>query len=118
MAELQIASHVVEGVALVSLQGDLDSYSAPRLRHLLDGLAESDRPAVLLDLAYLEYIDSVGLGVLVASLKRLSDCSGALALVSVPPPVANVLRVTGLERMFPVFTDGEAAQASLRADRV
>ena len=40
MAELQINSQVLDGMPIVSLEGELDSYSAPRVRSILDTLVE------------------------------------------------------------------------------
>src|SRR5580704_10316408 len=114
MAELQIDSQVVGGVPTIYLQGELDSYSAPRVRHILETLTENQQPTVLIDMTGLEYIDSAGLGVLVAALKHVNDRGGALALVGLTSAVARVFRVTGLEKLFTICTDEEEAQAQLK----
>lgn len=107
-------AETVDGVPTVYLAGELDSYSAPRLRALLESLVAPPRPAFLVDLSGLEYIDSVGLGVLVAGLKQASDRAGVMALVGPTPTVERVLRVTGLDKVFLVFADETQAQAFLR----
>jgi anti-sigma B factor antagonist len=115
MAELQVNSRVVAGIPTIDLCGELDSYSAPRVRLLLESLVEIDGPKVLVNLTEVEYIDSAGLGVLVAALKQATDHLGTLVLVAPPPTVARVLQVTGLLKIFPVFSDEALAHAHLRA---
>jgi len=113
MAELQIDSQVVDGIPTIYLQGELDSYSAPRVRNILDTLTESQQPTVLIDVTGLEYIDSAGLGVLVAALKVVNDHDGALAIVGLTPAVARVFRVTGLDNLFTVCADTAEGHAKL-----
>jgi anti-sigma B factor antagonist len=113
MAELQIDSQVVGGVPTIYLQGELDSYSAPRVRNILETLTESRQPAILVDMTGLEYIDSAGLGVLVAALKDINDHDGALALIGLTPAVARVFRVTGLDNLFTVCGDAVEAHTKL-----
>src|SRR5580658_3181589 len=100
MAELQIDSKVIAGVPIIYLQGEFDSYSAVRVRSVLDAATEGQQPIVMIQMAGLDYIDSAGLGVLVATLKQLNDRKGALALVGLTPSVARVFRVTGLDNIF------------------
>src|SRR5580704_11373662 len=113
MAELQIDSQVVGGVPTIYLQGELDSYSAPRVRNILETLTENQHPTVLIDMTGLEYIDSAGLGVLVAALKEVNDHDGALAIMGLTPAVARVFRVTGLDNLFMVCTDADEAHTRL-----
>jgi len=113
MAELQIDSQVVDGVPTIYLQGEVDSYSAPRVRNILETLTESQQPTVLIDLTGLEYIDSAGLGVLVAALKVVNDRDGALAIVGLTPAVARVFRVPGLDSLFTVCANTADAHAKL-----
>lgn len=115
MAELQIDSRVVDGVPTLYLQGELDSYSAPRVRNILETLTESEHPVVLIDVTELEYIDSAGLGVLVAALKEVNDRSGSLAIVGPTPAVARVFRITGLENLFTICVDAADAHVKLGA---
>jgi len=114
MAELQITSAERNGVPVISLVGELDNYSSPRVRTLLEDLLVPDSPTVILELSKLEYIDSAGLGVLVGGLKAASSCSGTLALVNPSPAIVHVLRVTGLDRIFQLFDDEDVAQRELK----
>ena len=88
--------------SIIGLVGDLDFHTARRLREQLleshaDGINE-----VVLDMAELEFIDSSGLSVLVAGLKRLRDAGGDLTLRSVPDQTRRVLEVSGLSRVLSI----------------
>ena len=111
MAELQIDVRCENGVATIVLRGELDAYSAPRLRQILDPQINAAEPAVLIDMAALEYIDSAGLGVLVAALKQITDRDGRFGMISPSPLVARVLQVTGLFKIFSIFSDSAEAHA-------
>jgi anti-sigma B factor antagonist len=113
MAELEINTHYIGRVPTVRLRGDFDSYSATRVRRLLETYTQAEKPTLLVDLTAVEYIDSAGLGVLVAALKQATDRSGSLALVNPSVGVARVLRVTGLDTLFTIFSDETEAQRQL-----
>jgi anti-sigma B factor antagonist len=88
--------------AIIELVGDLDFHTARRLREkLLESHAEGANEVVL-DMADLEFIDSSGLSVLVAGLKRLRDSGGDLTLRSVPDQTRRVLEVSGLSQVLSI----------------
>ena len=109
MAELQINSQVISGIPIVSLGGELDSYSAARVSQVLDTLIDAHEPSVLIDVVDLEYIDSAGLGVLVGALKQVGDRAGTLALIGPTADVRRVLHITGLDKLFTIY--GNEAEA-------
>ena len=98
--------------AVLSVKGDVDIYTAPRLRERIIQLADEGRRRVVADLQGVEFMDSTGLSVLVAGLKRLKENEGVLALVVTREPVLRILTITGLDRVFPIYSDLAAATAS------
>jgi len=111
MGSLEFRSENVGGksVNVIVVQGDLDAYSAPRLREVLTDLIAGGSDWIVVDCCTLEYIDSSGLGALVAGLKQMSDHNGTLALAEPNDSVRRVLQVTGLDRLFPLY--GNLAEA-------
>lgn len=99
------------GVSVVSAEGEVDVSTAPSLRQRLYELPESAK--VVVDLSEVTFLDSTGLGVLVAALKRVreSDAGGDLRLVVTRPQVSKVLEVTGLSTVFSVFPSLDEALA-------
>ena len=91
--------------AVVEVGGELDLYTAPSFREsVLDAAGDHDPPKVIVDFRALGFIDSSGLGAIVACLKHLRERSGDLALVA---PVGSGLRrlldLTGLDRVLTLY---------------
>jgi anti-sigma B factor antagonist len=78
--------------------GELDLYTAAALSEALQ--AEPEAAAVVVDLDRLEFIDSTGLGVLVAALQRARQGGGRLSLVATADVVLRPFRLTGLGEVF------------------
>jgi anti-anti-sigma factor len=98
---------------VVEVDGDLDAYSAARLQPLLNGLADDGAIGTLVvDLERVPFLDSAGLGALIGALKRTRARNAVLALAGIRPPVERVLRITGLDRTFPLYASADQALAS------
>ena len=91
-----------DGQVVIDLRGEVDVYSAPRLRDELQRLLSEGRTDILLDVERLEFVDSTGLGVIVAIAKQASDAGGRLTLRAPPEAVQHVLHTTGLEGLVTV----------------
>ena len=87
---------------IIDLVGDLDFHTARQLREKLIELNSEGVTDVILDLAELDFIDSSGLSVLVAALKRLRNQGGDLVLQSVSDQTRRVLEVSGLSRVLSI----------------
>jgi anti-sigma B factor antagonist len=93
-----------EGCAVVELVGDLDLYTGPALHNALHTLVSTHTaPQVILDISGLEFLDSSGLGVLIAALRRIRSAGGSLRLAGGRGPVADVLTITGLHHVFATY---------------
>lgn len=93
-------------------RGEVDLYTAPRLKEELAGLVTGGRARVAVDLSGVEFLDSTGLGVLISGLKRCREAGGELALAEPREPVRKVLSITGLDRVFPIHDSVEEATTS------
>lgn len=80
----------------VVLAGRLDAVSAPIAREFLAGVDTSKR----LDFSELEYIASIGLGLLAATQRRLMDTGEALTLAGLNPHLREVFSLAGFEGVF------------------
>jgi anti-sigma B factor antagonist len=92
----------VDGTASVVVSGELDMYTAPRLREELVGLTIQGSRDVTVDLEAVNFVDSTALGVLVGGLKRLRQLDGDLKLKSPSPQTFKVLELTGLTKVFSI----------------
>ncbi|WP_113702947.1 STAS domain-containing protein [Nonomuraea lactucae] len=87
---------------VVRLSGDIDIFTTAQLRRrLLDTLSYStDR--LVLDLSQVTFCDAGGLAVLLGVQGRARARGITLALTGLPPIMSRLLRISGLDRRFPI----------------
>jgi anti-sigma B factor antagonist len=99
---LSISTDLVDEVSVVHVSGDLDVYTAPRLKETLEA-AMAQGPRMVLDLSEVHFIDSTALGVLVSALQQSNAESGDFRLVVDDPYLLKIFRITGFDGMFRIF---------------
>ncbi len=114
---LTVDDRTVRGPAsdrvVLTVSGCLDHETAWLLRERLIRLLDEGHRCFVLDLDGVEFLDSTGLGVLAGGLSRARRVRGSLQLVCTREPVLNVLRVTGLLKVFSVHPSVDSAAAAL-----
>ncbi len=101
LANFHIRILSTDGRSIVHVSGELDAYTAARLRASLAGLTSAGARHVVVDLADVSFMGASGLGVLVAAGKRLRRDDGKLVLRSAPPSVQRMIEITGLDATLP-----------------
>ena len=82
------------------------------LRETVETLLKEGRSKIVLNLARISYMDSAGIGELVACYKRSRERGGQLKLLNPSGKVYDLLQLTKLEEIFETFRDeGEAIQS-------
>ncbi len=98
--------------AIVDVEGEVDVFTAPKLREQIVALLGEDANRIVVNLARVEFMDSTGLGVLVGGLKRVKEREGTLALAGAHGTVLRVLNITGLDSVFALHETVEQALSS------
>jgi anti-sigma B factor antagonist len=95
VAELELESRSSGDATVVVVRGEIDMATAPQLRNTLNELVDGGASRLVLDCRGLDFLDSSGIGVLIAVRKRLGD-DGAMTLEAPKPHVRKVLELTGV----------------------
>ena len=98
--DLKLDHHSKDGIEVVDVEGEIDVYTAPRLRELLIELVNSGFYQLVVNMEKVEFLDSTGLGVLVGGLKRVRAHDGSLDLVCTQERILKIFRITGLTKVF------------------
>lgn len=105
----------VHGLPMVHLEGDVDCYHSPLIRDRLFKLIENGDSDVIVNLNAVNYLDSSGLGVLVAVHQRTLAHGGSLRVLCANRALWRVFDITCLQRIFPVYREEVTLMASLDA---
>src|SRR5918912_1863222 len=100
---------------VIDVKGEIDVYTAPKLREKLIELVSEGSYDVIVNLEGVDFLDSTGLGVLVGALKRVKAHDGTLALVCSQDKILKIFKITGLTKVFPIHESVEDA-AVIEAD--
>ena len=100
-------------VVIVHVAGEVDSSSAEQFREKLVSLISEPVRHVIVNLEDLTYINSSGLGALVAGYKRVRVLDGTLRIFQVRGSIGEVMRLIRLDKIIEIYDTEEAALASL-----
>lgn len=109
MSPLKITTRDAGTGPVLEVTGDLDYSSAAELRELVTGLALRPGQRLVVDLAGMEFCDSSGITALIAARSHAQAARADLALAAVPSRTLRVLSIVGLDQIFPLYPDSEAA---------
>src|ERR1700761_3838267 len=100
------------GITVIAVGGEIDVYTAPKLREKLISLVEAGSYQLIVDMEGVDFLDSTGLGVLVGGLKRVRAHDGWIDLVCTQGRILRIFRITGLSRVFNIYDSVDEALAS------
>jgi anti-sigma B factor antagonist len=108
MAELDVKERQAGDVTILDLSGEVRiGEGAVALRDSIRGLADQGKNKVLLNLAGVKYMDSTGVGELIANYTTVSRQGGQLKLLNLTDKIQNLLVITKLLTVFDTY-DNEA----------
>jgi anti-sigma B factor antagonist len=109
--QFQIQTSADGPIAIATLSGRLDAANSRQLRRQFEGcLRATDR--FVFDCQALDFIDSTGLGAVVACLRKALATAGDIRLAGVAPKVKLVFELTQAKKLFTFFTNADQALAS------
>ena len=110
--ELSVTSRQEGARTVIAVGGEIDVYTAPKLRDQITELVAAGRTSLIIDLENVDFLDSTGLGVLVGGLKKVRAEEGSMSLICNQDRLLKIFRITGLAKVFTIHPDEAAALAS------
>jgi len=108
---LEIELEEIEKVVILRLDGRIDAATAPLLDRKIQALIEEGHIQIALDFAYVDYLSSAGMRVLLSEGRKLHAKQGTFVLFSLSSEVEEVLKMAGFDRILHIFpTEKEALQ--------
>ena len=100
---MSLASTDADGVRIVTMNDSrIDAAIAIRFKEDMRTATEDAPGRVVLDLSQVDFIDSSGLGAIVASMKQLREAQH-LDLAGLSPTVSKVFKLTRMDTVFDIF---------------
>jgi anti-anti-sigma factor len=104
---------LTEQVKIFQPSGSLDATKSQAFRQEITGFVENGTKIVLVDLKNVNFMDSSGLGALVLAFKTLRAANSKLVLCSINEQIRILFELTGMDKVFEVFSDRDEFQKSL-----
>lgn len=104
---------IADGCLIVVQEPRLDAALALQFKDGLRALAGTGTGRIVLDMGRVEFLDSSGLGAVVAAMKLFAP-DRPLELAALTPPVARVFHLTRMDSVFTIHPDTGALRAPLR----
>jgi anti-sigma B factor antagonist len=115
MAELDVKERQAGDVTILDLSGDVRiGEGAISLRDSIRNLADQGKKNVLLNLAGVKYMDSTGVGELIANYTTIKRQGGHLKLLNLTDRIQNLLVITKLLTVFDSYDNEPEALKSFQ----
>ena len=100
--DLKLGHYNKDGIEVVDVEGEIDVYTAPRLRELLIDLVNKNNYQLVVNMEKVEFLDSTGLGV---------------DLVCTQERILKIFRITGLTKVFGIHETVDKAIAAKKSEK-
>ena len=110
--ELALTARTEGDVEIIEVGGEIDVYTAPRLREAIVTAVEAGHTRLVIDVRKVDFLDSTGLGVLVGALKRVRGDGGSLDIVCTQERILKIFEITGLDKVFGLHATVDEARGA------
>jgi len=99
-------------ITLVVLRGEIGTETVNQLKDKMEAIVNEGKNRLVMDFSDVSYLNSMGLGVIAGTLKRVKKENGDLKLLNLSPAVRELLELTRLTKVFEIFDSEESALKS------
>ncbi|GAB1352978.1 MAG TPA: STAS domain-containing protein [Candidatus Rifleibacterium sp.] len=96
-------------ITLVVLRGEIGTETVNQLKDKMEAIVNEGKNRLVMDFSDVSYLNSMGLGVIAGTLKRVKKENGDLKLLNLSPAVRELLELTRLTKVFEIFDSEESA---------
>jgi anti-sigma B factor antagonist len=107
-----IQEQKINNVVIIKLIGRLDSLTVKELKNKINSLIKNHQVHLVFDMSEVDFMDSSGLGGLVAALRSVSREGGDIKIASLLPRVRALFELTRLHQVFEIYNDADTAACS------
>lgn len=108
---IRVSSERSSGATIVRAEGELDLHTAPTLQAEIDAVLEQDDALIVVDLSKVDFMDSTGLSVIVATVAAMRARDGEVRVVTGADKITKVFTLTGVDQQVGMFGSLEEALA-------
>ena len=88
---------------IIEVSGEVDLYNVSELKKALFSITDGKYSSVIVDMKGVNYMDSSGIGALVAGQKKMKAHSGQFGLLNIHDDVLNILKLATLDKFFKIY---------------
>jgi anti-anti-sigma factor len=88
---------------IIEVSGEVDLYNVSELKKALFSITDGKHLSVIVDMSNVNYMDSSGIGALVAGQKKMKAHNGKFALMNIHDDVLNILKLATLDKFFKIY---------------
>lgn len=102
-------------IPVLDVIGEIDIYTTPQFKEAVSEAIDQNKPAIVINMTKVTYMDSSGFGTLLSATKRLRPLDGALYLSGCNEAIQRMLQITRLNTIFGVYATEEEAVAAAKS---
>ena len=111
---MSFSSSEKNGIMIITLSGKImGGPEATEINDQIHELIDSGSKKIIIDLSAVDWMNSSGLGILIAAITTLKNNGGALSLANVSERIMNLLKITKLSSVFAIYPDLESALSEM-----
>ena len=103
------------GIILIKLNGRLDIIGTGEIETKFTGYCAGEKVRVIVDLSEVDFLASIGIRLLTLTAKSVASRGGKMVILNPIPEVQDVLEITGIPAIIPIYSYLESAETVLMA---
>ena len=108
-------SELDNGIILIKLSGRLDIIGTGEIETKFAGYSAGEKIRVIVDLSEVDFLASIGIRMLTLTAKSVASRGGKMVILNPVPEVQEVLEITGIPAIVPIYSYLESAETVLMA---